>query len=224
LAYISGGGAGSWQLNWFDRSGEVMGTLGAPGVVNSAAISPDGKTVAVDRQEPQTEIDHLWLHDLARGTTSRLTFGRKNDDLPVWAPDGSRIAFHSNRDGVRHPFQKAIGRTGQDEILSKPEGTRRSAGDARRQRPFDLPRSSTTLAFDHALERLAKLNPMQVQVVELHSFAGLTKVETAEILEVSVKTVKNDWRFAKAWLKTEMGGTYDSGPARPNAGNLPGGA
>jgi RNA polymerase sigma-70 factor, ECF subfamily len=62
------------------------------------------------------------------------------------------------------------------------------------------------LALGEALDRLAQLNPRQAQVVELHSFAGLTEEEIAEILDVSVKTVKNDWRFAKAWLKTEMGG------------------
>jgi RNA polymerase sigma-70 factor (ECF subfamily) len=42
-------------------------------------------------------------------------------------------------------------------------------------------------------------------VIELHSFAGLTEEEAAEMLGVSVKTVKNDWRFAKSWLKVEMG-------------------
>lgn len=62
------------------------------------------------------------------------------------------------------------------------------------------------LALGEALDRLAQLNTRQAQVVDLHSFAGLTEEEIAEILEVSVKTVKNDWRFAKAWLKTEMGG------------------
>jgi RNA polymerase sigma factor (TIGR02999 family) len=60
------------------------------------------------------------------------------------------------------------------------------------------------LALGEALDRLARLNPRQAQVVELHSFAGLTEEEAAEILDVSVKTVKNDWRFAKAWLKTEI--------------------
>lgn len=85
----------------------------------------------------------------------------------------------------------------------------------------DLPQF---LALDQALERLGKLNPRQVQVVELHSFAGLTEEEIAEVLDVSVKTVKNDWRFAKAWLRTEMGGIDDSaGAARPDPGDLPGG-
>ena len=63
------------------------------------------------------------------------------------------------------------------------------------------------LALGEALDRLAQLSPRQAQVVELHSFGGLTDEEAAEVLGVSVKTVKNDWRFAKAWLKTEIAGT-----------------
>lgn len=89
-------------------------------------------------------------------------------------------------------------------------GAERHGGEFRRieldeQGPaifHDLPEF---LALGEALDRLAKLNARQAQVVELHSFAGLTEEEIAEILAVSVKTVKNDWRFAKAWLKTEMG-------------------
>ncbi len=65
---------------------------------------------------------------------------------------------------------------------------------------------SEFLALGEALDRLAELNPRQAQVVELHSFAGLTEEEAANVLDVSVKTVKNDWRFAKAWLKTEIVG------------------
>lgn len=64
---------------------------------------------------------------------------------------------------------------------------------------------SEVIAMDGALEKLAKLNPRQAQVVELHSFVGLTEEEVAEILDVSLRTVKNDWRYAKAWLKTAMG-------------------
>jgi RNA polymerase sigma factor (TIGR02999 family) len=62
------------------------------------------------------------------------------------------------------------------------------------------------LALNEALDRLAKHSPRQAQVVELHSLAGLTEEEVAEVLGVSSKTVKLDWRFAKAWLKMEMGG------------------
>jgi RNA polymerase sigma-70 factor, ECF subfamily len=60
------------------------------------------------------------------------------------------------------------------------------------------------LAINELLDRLARLSPRQAQVVELHSLIGLTEEEVAEVLDVSVKTVKNDWRFAKAWLKMQM--------------------
>jgi RNA polymerase sigma factor (TIGR02999 family) len=81
------------------------------------------------------------------------------------------------------------------------------------------------LTLDAALAKLAVLNPRQAHVVELHSFAGLTEEETAEVLDVSLKTVKNDWRFAKAWLKTEMGGpSDDSGSTRPDSRNFQRGA
>jgi RNA polymerase sigma-70 factor, ECF subfamily len=77
------------------------------------------------------------------------------------------------------------------------------------------------IALSDALERLAKLNSRQAQVVELHSFAGLTEAEAAEVLGVSLKTVKNDWRFAKAWLKTEMGiEADDPGTPRADSANL----
>jgi RNA polymerase sigma-70 factor (ECF subfamily) len=77
------------------------------------------------------------------------------------------------------------------------------------------------LSLDAALAKLAKLSPRQAQVVELHSFAGLTEEETAEVLDVSLKTVKNDWRFAKAWLKTEMGeASDDSGTTRSDPRDL----
>jgi RNA polymerase sigma-70 factor, ECF subfamily len=81
----------------------------------------------------------------------------------------------------------------------------------------DLPQ---LIGLDKALEKLAKLNPRQAQVVELHSFAGLTEEETAEVLDVSLKTVKNDWRFAKAWLKAEMGEQDESGRPGQDARDL----
>ena len=114
LVYISGsGGGGNVQLTWFDRSGKSTGTLGAPGGVNWGAISPDGKTVAVDRLDPQTRTYDMWLHDMARSTASRFTFGPKFNEFPVWSPDGNRIAFFSTRDTPGHPFQKATSGTAQ---------------------------------------------------------------------------------------------------------------
>lgn len=56
------------------------------------------------------------------------------------------------------------------------------------------------LALDQALERLAAEDPRAAQVVELRYFGGMTEMETAEALEISVATVKREWDFARAWL------------------------
>lgn len=56
------------------------------------------------------------------------------------------------------------------------------------------------IILDDALDKLAELDPRAARIVELRFFGGLTVEETAEVLDVSVPTVKRDWRMAKAWL------------------------
>jgi RNA polymerase sigma factor (TIGR02999 family) len=55
-----------------------------------------------------------------------------------------------------------------------------------------------------ALERLARVDPDQVRLVELRYFAGLSVDETALVLKRSPRTVKREWRLAKAWLHREL--------------------
>ena len=65
-------------------------------------------------------------------------------------------------------------------------------------------RAEELVALDEALEELVKLDPRKSQVVELRYFGGLSLEETAEVLDVSVMTVRRDWRAAKAWLFRRM--------------------
>ena len=60
--------------------------------------------------------------------------------------------------------------------------------------------------LDAALEDLAKLDERQARVVELRFFGGLSIEETAEVLAVSIATVKRDWLVARAWLHRELRG------------------
>ena len=55
-----------------------------------------------------------------------------------------------------------------------------------------------------ALNRLAEMDPQQARVVELKFFSGFSIEEAAEVLSVSISTVKRDWRSAKAWLRHEL--------------------
>ena len=60
------------------------------------------------------------------------------------------------------------------------------------------------LALDDVLDRLARLDARQAQVVELRVFGGFEVEEVAAIIGVSSRTVKRDWRFAKAWLTCQL--------------------
>jgi RNA polymerase sigma factor (TIGR02999 family) len=63
------------------------------------------------------------------------------------------------------------------------------------------------IALHEALERLAHDHPRPAQVVTLRFFGGFSVPEVAENLEVSDTTIESDWRFARAWLKGQLGGT-----------------
>lgn len=67
-------------------------------------------------------------------------------------------------------------------------------------------RSAELIALDDALAKLAKLDARRSKIVELRFFGGLSEEETGAVLGVSTRTVKRDWRVAKAWLYNEVNG------------------
>lgn len=69
---------------------------------------------------------------------------------------------------------------------------------------FAKEREVDLVALDDALSDLERIDSRQAKVVELRFFGGLTIEETAEVLHVSPATVKNEWTFAKAWLRTRL--------------------
>lgn len=60
------------------------------------------------------------------------------------------------------------------------------------------------LDLNEALEKLAALDERKANVVELHYFGGLKQEEIADVLKISVVTVRRDWTFSKAWLYAEL--------------------
>lgn len=67
-------------------------------------------------------------------------------------------------------------------------------------------RADELVVLDEALSDLANLDPRKARVVELRYFGGLSLEETAEVLGISLMTVRRDWRAAKAWLYKEVNG------------------
>jgi Tol biopolymer transport system component len=107
------------RLAWFDRGGKSFGAFGEPGLYQRVSLSPDQSRVAVDSSSATNPNYELFVLDPARGATTQLTFGAASGNFPVWSPDGKRIAFGSNRDGVYNIYEKPSSGAGREEVLFK---------------------------------------------------------------------------------------------------------
>ena len=122
LIYGSGG-QGVWPLHWFDRSGNDLASLVSGNFAGGhAEISPDGKRVAFDIDDPGALNRDIWIRDLERGINSRLTFDGAIDWVPIWSPDGSRVVFTSNRDNPTYQlYRNDSSGAGEAEALLRSE-------------------------------------------------------------------------------------------------------
>ena len=107
------------QLTWFDRSGQKIGTLGAPVQMANAHISPDGTKVAAEVSDPQiSETDSdIWLYDTTRGVRTRFTAKPGTARAPCWSPDGKYLVFSSNRRGQFDLYEKPADGSRNEELL-----------------------------------------------------------------------------------------------------------
>jgi len=104
------------QLTWFDRAGTPLGSTGGVHDFSGVHLSPDERKVTYHRHDGRPDGD-VWVVDLARGTSERFTHAAENLS-PVWSPDGTRVAYASNRDsGVNNLWVKPANGTGQDTPL-----------------------------------------------------------------------------------------------------------
>jgi len=115
LVFLAAGGR-NLQLTWFNRQGEIIGKPAESGF-SGLRLSPDQSKAAVVQDQAYTHQSAIWVIDLIHGTNSRFTFSSGYDTAPVWAPDGSRIAWTSLRDGKWGIYQNAASGAGNEELL-----------------------------------------------------------------------------------------------------------
>ena len=110
----------SAPLLWVDRSGTKVEQAGAPAGWSGLDLSPDGKRIAVHRHDGAG--GDIWIFDLGNNTPSKFTFDATQDNsMPVWSPDGTRIAFGSRRNGKSGLYLKVADNTRNEELLMESE-------------------------------------------------------------------------------------------------------
>jgi eukaryotic-like serine/threonine-protein kinase len=121
LVYIPGSAAGNVMstLAWVDPAGRREALNLRPGQYAHPRLSPDGKWLAVERQDSSSA--DIWLYEIS-GTTAerRLTEGGDNR-YPVWSRDGAYVVFQSDREGDRGVFRQRADGSSAAERLTKPE-------------------------------------------------------------------------------------------------------
>ena len=104
------------QFGWVTRTGQQIGPAGVAGVYGDMDLSPDGRFVAVTRQDgPATDI---WVIDWQRAAVAtRLTLDPGDDINPVWSHDSSRVAFTTYRKGNADIYVKNANGVGDETPL-----------------------------------------------------------------------------------------------------------
>lgn len=105
------------QLTWLDGSGQKLGTWGAAfdAYDSPARISPDGSKIVMTRSS--ADNTDIWVHDLWRDVTQRLTSDPAPEQSPIWSPDGKRLVFSSSRGGHFDLYQTSSSGYGGQQLL-----------------------------------------------------------------------------------------------------------
>jgi len=153
LAWRSHTQSAQASLQWLDRNGKKLTAIGQVDDYSNPSLSPDDSKLAVCIRDPQTKTRDIWIFDLVRGTQTRLTSDPADDIDPTWSPDGTRIAFTSDRAGQRNLYWKLADGSGPEELLL--------GGKDGQQNVEDWTRDGKYLIYNYGQ------NPVQLYVLPL---------------------------------------------------------
>jgi eukaryotic-like serine/threonine-protein kinase len=224
LVYRSGVGL-DYQLTWFDRQGKVLAKLAEPARYNSLALSPDGKRVAVSRTNPENTPNwDVWLLDVVRNTSTRLTYEQVRATFPVWSADGSSVIFDSIRGGEVSLYRKLASGAGDERLLLKSGAEYKYATSLSRDGRFllytvDNPETKTDLWLlpmqgdrkptpflrTEFNERSGQFSPDGHWIAYISDESGSDEIY---VREFSSGSAQGSGDAAGKWLISKGGGTY----------------
>ena len=183
-----------------DQSAEITGLLRAWG---------GGDAAALDRL---TELVYQELRRMARRYMRGARDGNTLQTTALVNEVYLRLADVKNIDWQHRAQFFALSAELMRRILvdaARSRGSAKRGGDVVRINLDEAPVLSPEpdrfiLALDEALGTLTELAPRQARVVELRYFGGLSEEEVAVVLKTSLRTVRRDWQFAKAWLRRDL--------------------
>jgi eukaryotic-like serine/threonine-protein kinase len=222
LVYRSGGWQ-DYQLTWFDQQGKALGTVAEPGRYNSVALSPDRRRVAVSRTNPEnSQNGDVWLLDIGRNTSTRLTSEQIRTSFPVWSADGSSVIFDSIRAGEVNLYLKRASGAGDESLLLNSSGYKYATSSSRDGRfllySVENPKTKSDL---WVLPLNGDRKPIPFLRTEFNESSGqfspdghwiaYTSDESGSdeiyVREFSSGSAKGSWDAASKWLISKGGGT-----------------
>ncbi len=113
LIHVRGSQATNTLLNWRDRSGQALGTVGDLTGYFEPSLSHDGTRIAVSVGH---SVGDIWIYDLEQDLRTRFTFHQADNRTPLWSPDDSPLVYSSSEEtGGRFNIRPA---SGQGEAIS----------------------------------------------------------------------------------------------------------
>ena len=120
------------QLTWMGRDGKPEGIVTpTPALFFCPAVSHDGRRLAADISSTTDGQGDVWIFDLTRNVSSRLTYDKTNESSPLWTTDDKTIIYYSNAIGIGSVMRIGSGGTGQGEVITTGEFDRRATDISR---------------------------------------------------------------------------------------------
>ncbi len=182
------------------------------------AITEILQTVKSNNPDARVQLIEAAHHELRRIAGKRMARERDNHTLSSTALV-NEVSLRLLRDGnfpteSRGRFFAYVAKAMRNHLIDHARSKGRQIRGGNRERiSFDETmtvsdeQNEDLLALNEVLEDLAEQESRQAQVVEMKYFGGLSNIEIAYALNVSIATVKRDWDTARTWLRAKLNET-----------------